>query len=581
MKARLWLLFASLLFASSFMGLVSAQTGQIYLKEDFNYSSLDQMQAADWTFTRPSGISVAAGAVTLDGTNGDCTISRATSFSSNVYDWKAEVRAMWLGQGHSVLSVFVGTAEHSYGWAADGYYKEYSFYRDSQKILHFGNYAEKANEYVVLTMVREGNTFSFYFNGNLINTYTEEDTAPSEVTSLALVSPWRGDAKYDYYQIGEPNAVVVPSTPSEVAGSFPLVPVLIGGGITAAIVGGIVVFYFFVAGGHAGASAGSAVGSVGVGEHSVIEDHPISPLSGEKPPQPLYQNLPIDILQISQNKPVIRTETDANGYKTNYYSDGTSIRYDPSGTACAAFNANGELIYTPSDPQMNPVIRTETDANGYKTNYYSDGTSIRYDPSGTACAAFNANGELIYTPSDPQMNPVIRTETDANGYKTNYYSDGTSIRYDPSGTACAAFNANGELIYTPSDPQMNPVIRTETDANGYKTNYYSDGTSIRYDPSGTACAAFNANGELIYTPSDPQMNPVIRTETDANGYKTNYYSDGTSIRYDPSGTACAAFNANGELIYTPQDTNTNTNQSQDTSNQTNNSDSGQSTNESE
>ena len=73
----------------------------------------------------------------------------------------------------------------------------------------------------------------------------------------------------------------------------------------------------------------------------------------EKPPQPLYQNLPIDILQISQNKPVIRTETDANGYKTNYYSDGTSIRYDPSGTACAAFNANGELIYTPQDTNTN------------------------------------------------------------------------------------------------------------------------------------------------------------------------------------------------------------------------------------
>ena len=97
MKARLWLLFASLLFASSFMGLVSAQTGQIYLEEDFDYSSLDQMQAAGWSFTRLAGISVSAGAVTLDGTGGDCAINRATSFSNNVYDWKAEVRAMWLG----------------------------------------------------------------------------------------------------------------------------------------------------------------------------------------------------------------------------------------------------------------------------------------------------------------------------------------------------------------------------------------------------------------------------------------------------------------------------------------------------
>jgi hypothetical protein len=302
----LWLFFAFLLFTLSFIGLVSAQTGLIYLQEDFNYAGLDQMQAAGWTYTRPAGISVYSSAVTLDGTGGDCTMSRAASFSSVVYDWKAEVRAMWLGQGHSVLSVFVSTEGHSYGWAADGYYKEYSFYRDSKKILHFGNYAEKAGEYVVLTMVREGNAFSFYFNGNLINTYTEEDTAPSKVTSLALVSPWRGDAKYDYLQIGESNAVFESSTssptPSGSTNSFPMGPILIGGGITAAVVGGIVVYYFFIAGGSsasAGASAGGGVGSAGNGSSggggeggggSLIHNDPLSPqafgaLAGDFPPE--------------------------------------------------------------------------------------------------------------------------------------------------------------------------------------------------------------------------------------------------------------------------------------------------------
>jgi hypothetical protein len=185
---------------------------------------------------------------------------------------------MWLGQGHSVLSVFVYTENHSYGWAADGYYKEYSFYRDSKKVLHFCNYAEKGGEYVVLTMVREGNAVSFYFNGDLINNYTEEDTAPSKVTSLDLVSPWKGDAKYDYLQIGESNAAFTSSAPTGSTNSFPMVPVLIGGGITAAVVGGIVVYYFFIAGGSsasAGASAG--VGSAGAG----------SPLSGEGPLSPL------------------------------------------------------------------------------------------------------------------------------------------------------------------------------------------------------------------------------------------------------------------------------------------------------
>jgi hypothetical protein len=114
-------------------------------------------------------------------------------------------------------------------------------------------------------MVRQANTFSFYFNGELINTYTEEDAAPSKVTGLDLVSPWKGDAQYDYYQIGEPNAAFAPSTPTESTNSFPMFPVIIGGGITAAVVGGIVVYYFFIAGHTAGSTAGAGAGILGTG----------------------------------------------------------------------------------------------------------------------------------------------------------------------------------------------------------------------------------------------------------------------------------------------------------------------------
>lgn len=282
-----------------FCSFTSAQSGTVYFKEEFNYASLDQMQAAGWTFTRPAGISVASSAVTLDGTGGDCAMHHSTSFSTDVLDWKAEVRSMWLGQGHSVLSVFVYTEHHSYGWAADGYYKEFSLYRDSKKILHFGNYAEKANEYVVLTMVRDGSTFSFYFNGALINTYREEDTVPSEVTGLGLVSPWKGNAKYDYYQVGEPSAVFAPSNPSDVTNSFPTVPVIIGVGVTAAVVGGVLVYYFFVAG-HisgstagvgastgAGSSAGSSGGEGGSGSNSGEGPGELGEILLHNPPDPI------------------------------------------------------------------------------------------------------------------------------------------------------------------------------------------------------------------------------------------------------------------------------------------------------
>jgi hypothetical protein len=388
LKARLWLLFASLLFASSFIGLVSAQTGQIYLEEDFNYSSLDQMQAAGWTFTRPTGISVAAGAVTLDGTNGDCTISRATSFSNGVYDWKVEVRSKWLGQGHSVLSVFLGTESHTYGWAADGYYKEFSFYRDNQKVLHFGIYEEKANQFVVLSMVREGNTFSFYFNGELKNTYSEQDAQQSAVTGLSLVSPWKGDAKYDYYMLSEPTGVM-PSSTSEETASFPTMPVLIGGGIATLFVGGVVVYYFFIAGSQAGASAGSASGGTsgtGGSGSSVIEEHPISPLNGETPPRPPPTKPP--------NQPDLPwpTAVDSNGNPYYVTPNGpvpvnTSVPNQPDLPWPTAVDSNGNPYYVtpngpvpvntsvPNQPQKPTNTSNQTTQNSTNTQTSGEGNS--------------------------------------------------------------------------------------------------------------------------------------------------------------------------------------------------------------
>jgi hypothetical protein len=285
LKAKLWLFFSILLFSLSFAALVSAQAGQVYFKEDFNYASLDQMQAAGWTFTRPAGISVGSGAVVLNGVGGDCTINYNNHFQTGIFDWKVESKSMWLGQGHTTNGVYVSTQKHSYSFSADGYYDEFAFYRDNVKILRFGSYQEVANQYFFMTMVRQGNTFSLYFNGELKNTYIEVDSQLSAATGIALCSPWRGDAKYDYYQLGEPTAVFTSSNPTVSTDSFPMIPVLVGGGITAAIVGGIVVYYFFIAG-----SSSASAGASGSGG-SVIQEHPISPLSGETPPSPSPQAL--------------------------------------------------------------------------------------------------------------------------------------------------------------------------------------------------------------------------------------------------------------------------------------------------
>ncbi len=261
MRIRVWTFFLILVISLSLAALAYAETGSVYFKEEFNYASLDKMQEAGWTLQRPAGISVSSGTVVLDGVGGDCAIHYSKNFPTGKYDWKAEVKCVWLGHGHSVLSVFVATEHHAYGWAADGYYNYFSFYRDSKKILQFGTYQEKAKQYVALTMIRQANTFSFYFNGVLQNTYIEEDTQPSAVTGLDLVSPWQGDAKYDYLQIGETNAAFASSEPVISTGSFPMVPVLVGGGVIATLVGGVLVYYYVIVGGGVGGGGGSGPGS--------------------------------------------------------------------------------------------------------------------------------------------------------------------------------------------------------------------------------------------------------------------------------------------------------------------------------
>jgi hypothetical protein len=333
------------------IGIASAQADSFKWIDDFNYANVQQLQDSGWTIQRPAGISFSSGALVLDAVDTDVSVHYSNRFPTGIYDWKVETKSMWLGQGHSVLSAFIATERHGYGFACDGYYNEFSLYRDSQKILHFGHYQEQSGAWVTLTMTKEGNTISMFFNGELKNTYTEEDTQPSQVIGVDVVGPWRGDAKYDYIMAGSPDAVYSssdgqPLVTSDESG-LPLSTVLVGGGIAAIAVGGVVFYYFFFAGGHAGASAGSTAGSgtggggsSGTGEEgegSVIEEQPPTPLGGQTPIiPPSYPNLS------SQTKP------DVNAIA------GCSFNADPNGIHAAEHIPN----------QVPPTIPDLSDITG-------------------------------------------------------------------------------------------------------------------------------------------------------------------------------------------------------------------------
>jgi outer membrane protein assembly factor BamB len=198
-----------MLFFFSLVLLVNAQTENSIWRDDMTYSSFDQMQAAGWTSGNPAGVKFGVSGVILDGTVDDTSIHYSDRFPLGVYDWKVESKSRWTLGSHSGNNVGTITENHSYLFGADGWYSCFAFYRDGQKILTFGNYQEKNNEWITLRMEKHANQIDMYFNDQLQNSYNETDTTPSQLVGFNSVSPWQGGAEYDYFQIWSMSPVTI------------------------------------------------------------------------------------------------------------------------------------------------------------------------------------------------------------------------------------------------------------------------------------------------------------------------------------------------------------------------------------
>ncbi len=251
MKVKLCLV-VTLLIVFSILLVVQVKAEEFLWKDDFSYSSLQQMKNAGWDLANPSGTRLESDGVVLDGTKADTSINYLNHFPAGIFNWTIEIRALWLGHGHSQPAIYVGTEHHNYGFVADGWGSRYGLYRDGASPVTFGSYKEQANTWVTLRMEKQANIISMYCNGAVVNVYTEQDTSLSQLEGFSTISPWKGDEKYDYVQVSS-SVSAQPSTSS----GFPVFYVAVGGGIAAAAVIGAAVYYFFIAGGGAAAAAGA------------------------------------------------------------------------------------------------------------------------------------------------------------------------------------------------------------------------------------------------------------------------------------------------------------------------------------
>jgi PKD repeat protein len=182
--------------------------GQQYSwRDDFNYNTLDKMRNAGWElFTTDHGgpvenfISVTGDAIILDNDGSTAAHARYRNIPSGIYDWKVEVRGMWIGRSYGSLGVSVKTERHYYEFSGDGYYPRYKFLRDGNEV-HFEGYAPQLNVWMTFAIERIGNTIKVYHNGELKNTFSEPDPSSDGLTWVRIASGWLSTDKYDYILI--------------------------------------------------------------------------------------------------------------------------------------------------------------------------------------------------------------------------------------------------------------------------------------------------------------------------------------------------------------------------------------------
>ena len=180
---------------------------------DFNYLDLNEMALEGWTLTRPLGTSlVPGGGVILDASPGLTEIGYYQGIPLDIYDWKVDVKGIWLGVGHSGINVKLITERHTYIWMVNGEKSQYQFVRDNVSIFNIDGYSEKSNENVYLTIEKNSGNIGLYANGKFVKSYVEQDTLLSRVTGVSFNSGgWAGSrVKYMYVGAFVPQAKVFP-----------------------------------------------------------------------------------------------------------------------------------------------------------------------------------------------------------------------------------------------------------------------------------------------------------------------------------------------------------------------------------
>ena len=199
-------------------------------RDDFNYTSISQLQAAGWGIESIAPLSyyrIGNSTLTLlnDGTVG---AGAGHSVPGNSSNWSVSARVVWIGGSGNVsgsvgsLQVAVLTRGHSYDWMADGYYGRFGIGMDGRGVGVFSNFSKQLNVWHVLRLDMIDGTLFGYFDGSLIGTYTVPNITPgsTDLVNIQALASWETNNGFDWLQansLPSAAAVTVPVTAPSVS----------------------------------------------------------------------------------------------------------------------------------------------------------------------------------------------------------------------------------------------------------------------------------------------------------------------------------------------------------------------------
>ena len=196
-------------------------------RDDFNYTSISQLQAAGWSINSQapsSSYTVASGALTLlyNGSVGADVLWRGAP--SGIPNWSVSLRGRWIGNPVGSNALGVRTAGHSYSFLADGYYVPdplgqcgcvrtnpgFGIIDDGRGVARFPGYSPELDTWHILRVDMVQGTLYTYFDGVLVGDFTEFDTSAgnTNLAGIEVGAPWFANVQVDWVQASDS-----PSTP--------------------------------------------------------------------------------------------------------------------------------------------------------------------------------------------------------------------------------------------------------------------------------------------------------------------------------------------------------------------------------